>query len=78
MVFDFSHSAHPGMIGITQPRRVAAVSISARLGQELNLPKGDPTVAYQIRYDSCVDPTKTTIKLMTDGQLAGETKFRIE
>ncbi|KAJ9139454.1 RNA helicase-like protein [Pleurostoma richardsiae] len=59
----------PGMIGITQPRRVAAVSMSKRVGQEL----GDHSdvVAYQIRFEGTVDP-KTAVKFMTDGVLLRE------
>ncbi|GAB1314921.1 putative ATP-dependent RNA helicase DHR1 [Madurella fahalii] len=59
----------PGMIGVTQPRRVAAVSMSKRVAQEL----GDhsDTVAYQIRFEGTVDP-KTAIKFMTDGVLLRE------
>ncbi|KAJ4302151.1 putative ATP-dependent RNA helicase DHR1 [Collariella sp. IMI 366227] len=59
----------PGMIGVTQPRRVAAVSMSKRVAQEL----GDyyNTVAYQIRFESNVDP-KTAVKFMTDGVLLRE------
>ncbi|KAL2025101.1 hypothetical protein VTK56DRAFT_103 [Thermocarpiscus australiensis] len=59
----------PGMIGVTQPRRVAAVSMSKRVAQEL----GDHShvVAYQIRFEGTVDP-KTSIKFMTDGVLLRE------
>lgn len=59
----------PGLIGITQPRRVAAVSMSKRVGQEL----GDHSdkVAYQIRFEGTVDP-KTAVKFMTDGVLLRE------
>lgn len=62
-------SPMPGMIGITQPRRVAAVSMSKRVGQEL----GDHShrVAYQIRFEGTVDP-KTSLKFMTDGVLLRE------
>ncbi|KAK2939309.1 hypothetical protein FoTM2_002527 [Fusarium oxysporum f. sp. vasinfectum] len=62
-------SPTPGMIGITQPRRVAAVSMSKRVGEEL----GDKSevVAYQIRFEGTVDP-KTAIKFMTDGVLLRE------
>jgi ATP-dependent RNA helicase DHX37/DHR1 len=59
----------PGMIGVTQPRRVAAVSMSKRVGDEL----GDQSskVAYQIRFDTTTS-TKTAIKFMTDGVLLRE------
>ncbi len=39
------------LIGITQPRRVAAVSLSKRVAEELNVDLGNE-VGYQIRYDS--------------------------
>ena len=57
------------MIGITQPRRVAAMSMAARVGKELSLP--DSKVAYQIRYDTTTSPS-TVIKFMTDGVLLRE------
>ncbi|KAJ1343790.1 hypothetical protein BSLG_001682 [Batrachochytrium salamandrivorans] len=44
---DKSHPTYPGMIGVTQPRRVAAVSMASRVVFEMNLHKGE--VAYQIR-----------------------------
>ena len=62
-------SPNPGMIGVTQPRRVAAVSMARRVSDEL----GDVTakVSYQIRFDSTVSH-KTAIKFMTDGILIRE------
>ena len=39
-----------GMIGITEPRRVAAISMSSRVATEMNLPSS--VVSYQIRYVS--------------------------
>ena len=42
------------LIGVTQPRRVAAVSVSERLGVELNNSK---LVGYQVRYDKKVSPS---------------------
>ncbi|KAL0069776.1 putative ATP-dependent RNA helicase DHR1 [Marasmius tenuissimus] len=62
-------SEHPGMIGITQPRRVAAMSMAARVGHELSLTSSK--VSYQIRYDATVSPD-TSIKFMTDGVLLRE------
>ncbi|KAG8858628.1 putative ATP-dependent RNA helicase DHR1 [Serendipita sp. 411] len=60
---------NPGMIGITQPRRVAAVSMASRVAYELALPSS--VVSYQIRYDATMSPT-TSIKFMTDGVLLRE------
>ncbi len=62
-------SPNPGMIGITQPRRVAAVSMANRVCDELSSAK--EKVAYQIRFDSSVS-SKTAIKFMTDGILIRE------
>ncbi|KAJ3747262.1 P-loop containing nucleoside triphosphate hydrolase protein [Lentinula detonsa] len=62
-------SENPGMIGITQPRRVAAMSMASRVAQELSLTSSK--VSYQIRYDATVSPT-TSIKFMTDGVLLRE------
>ncbi|KAJ7069790.1 P-loop containing nucleoside triphosphate hydrolase protein [Mycena amicta] len=62
-------SDNPGMIGITQPRRVAAISMAARVAHELSLPSS--RVSYQIRYDATVS-SSTSIKFMTDGVLLRE------
>ena len=57
------------MIGITQPRRVAAVSMANRVSNEL----GDhgKYVGYQIRFDSSTK-NDTKVKFMTDGVLLRE------
>lgn len=60
---------NPGMIGITQPRRVAAMSMAKRVGKEMQL--GPDVVSYQIRYDATVSAA-TKIKFMTDGVLLRE------
>ncbi|KAG1852016.1 P-loop containing nucleoside triphosphate hydrolase protein [Suillus tomentosus] len=60
---------NPGMIGVTQPRRVAAMSMASRVARELSLTSS--RVSYQIRYDATVSPS-TTIKFMTDGVLLRE------
>lgn len=57
------------MIGITQPRRVAAISMAKRVGYELSLTSSQ--VSYQIRYDATVS-SSTSIKFMTDGVLLRE------
>ncbi|KAI9361067.1 P-loop containing nucleoside triphosphate hydrolase protein [Pilaira anomala] len=62
-------SDNPGMIGVTQPRRVATVSMAKRVADELNLT--DKEVSHQIRYDATVS-NKTRIKFMTDGVLLRE------
>ncbi|KAK2751791.1 putative ATP-dependent RNA helicase DHR1 [Onygenales sp. PD_40] len=62
-------SPNPGMIGVTQPRRVAAVSMAKRVGDELG--EYSDQVSYQIRFDSTVS-SKTAIKFMTDGVLIRE------
>ncbi|THH12553.1 hypothetical protein EW146_g7588 [Bondarzewia mesenterica] len=62
-------SDNPGMIGVTQPRRVAAMSMASRIAHELSLTSS--RVSYQIRYDATVSPS-TSIKFMTDGVLLRE------
>ncbi|KAB8416355.1 hypothetical protein FH972_024874 [Carpinus fangiana] len=62
-------SPTPGLIGVTQPRRVAAVSMAKRVATELG--DNESKVAHQIRFDSSVS-AKTAIKFMTDGVLLRE------
>jgi ATP-dependent RNA helicase DHX37/DHR1 len=59
------------MIGVTQPRRVAAVSLAKRVSEELGTALGDE-VGYQIRYDTKNFSAKTNVKFMTDGILLKE------
>src|SRR5712675_89223 len=59
-------------IGCTQPRRVAALSISRRIAEELNVAWGRE-VGCKIRFDDRSSP-QTYIKLMTDGILLAETQ----
>lgn len=61
-----------GMIGHTQPRRVAARTVASRIAAELSVELGDQ-VGYQVRF---TDKTTagTHIKLMTDGILLAETQ----
>ncbi|RPB05677.1 P-loop containing nucleoside triphosphate hydrolase protein [Choiromyces venosus 120613-1] len=60
----------PGLIGVTQPRRVAAVSMASRVGEELGT-GGEEKVSYQIRFEGTAGPN-TAIKFMTDGVLLRE------
>jgi pre-mRNA-splicing factor ATP-dependent RNA helicase DHX16 len=59
-----------GKIGITQPRRVAAMSVAARVSQEIGCKLGHE-VGYSIRFEDCTSD-KTIIKYMTDGMLLRE------
>lgn len=68
-LFEAGFGGEGGMIGITQPRRVAAISTSHRVAEELSLPPS--RVSYQIRYDATTSP-QTSIKFMTDGVLLRE------
>ncbi|QDT31514.1 ATP-dependent RNA helicase HrpA [Thalassoglobus polymorphus] len=61
-----------GIIGHTQPRRIAARSVAARVAEELKSPVGE-LVGFKIRFTDSTSP-KTSIKLMTDGILLAETQ----
>jgi ATP-dependent helicase HrpA len=60
------------MIGHTQPRRLAARSIAARLAEETGTQVGK-LVGYQVRFGDHTSP-ETLVKLMTDGILLAETQ----
>ncbi|KAI5702577.1 hypothetical protein M8J76_016120 [Diaphorina citri] len=57
-------------IGCTQPRRVAAMSVSARVAEEMGVKLGCE-VGYAIRFEDCTSE-RTIIKYMTDGTLHRE------
>ncbi|MFI4861116.1 MAG: ATP-dependent RNA helicase HrpA [Phycisphaerales bacterium JB063] len=59
-----------GLIGHTQPRRIAARSVAARVSEELGTPLGS-AVGYKVRFNDKTSPN-TYIKLMTDGVLLAE------
>jgi len=61
-----------GLIGHTQPRRIAARSVASRVADELGTPLG-ALVGYQVRFEDQSD-SNTLIKLMTDGILLAETQ----
>jgi len=61
-----------GMIGHTQPRRIAARTVAERVAEELATPLGD-AVGYQVRFTGRVGDN-TLVKLMTDGILLAETQ----
>jgi ATP-dependent RNA helicase DDX35 len=58
-------------VGITEPRRVAATTLAARVAEEKNCNLGD-LVGYSIRFDECFDRDRTKIKFMTEGILVRE------
>uniref|UniRef100_A0A8C0FRJ5 Activating signal cointegrator 1 complex subunit 3 n=1 Tax=Bubo bubo TaxID=30461 RepID=A0A8C0FRJ5_BUBBB len=68
-LYEAGYASSNGAIGITEPRRVAAVSMSQRVAKEMNL--SDREVSYQIRYEGNVTD-ETQIKFMTDGVLLKE------
>uniref|UniRef100_A0A3Q3LHW9 RNA helicase n=1 Tax=Labrus bergylta TaxID=56723 RepID=A0A3Q3LHW9_9LABR len=64
-------AAEGKVIGVTQPRRVAAISVANRLAEERGALLGHE-VGYTIRFDDCSDPHATRIKFLTDGMLVRE------
>ncbi|EFE68536.1 ATP-dependent helicase [Streptomyces viridosporus ATCC 14672] len=60
-----------GMIGHTQPRRIAARTVAERVAEELETPLGE-AVGWKVRFTDQVNPDATFIKLMTDGILLAE------
>lgn len=61
-----------GLIGHTQPRRIAARSVATRIAEELNVPIGRE-VGFKVRFADSTS-AQTYIKLMTDGILLAETQ----
>ena len=61
-----------GLIGHTQPRRIAASTTANRIARELNSPIGE-IVGYKIRFTDKLS-AKASVKLMTDGILLAETQ----
>ncbi len=62
-----------GVIGVTQPRRVAAISVSAFIARQLGA-KMPELVGYKMRFEDQTSP-ETLIKIMTDGILLQEMKL---
>ncbi|WP_434458247.1 ATP-dependent RNA helicase HrpA [Stutzerimonas urumqiensis] len=61
-----------GLIGHTQPRRLAARSVATRVAEEVGTPLGE-LVGYQVRFEDH-SAEATLVKLMTDGILLAETQ----
>ncbi|MGW5178889.1 ATP-dependent RNA helicase HrpA [Streptomyces sp. NPDC004082] len=60
-----------GIIGHTQPRRIAARTVAERVADELDTPLGE-AVGWKVRFTDQVNPEGTFVKLMTDGILLAE------
>jgi len=67
---DFSKRMGKKKVACTQPRRVAAMSVSQRVAEELDVSLGQE-VGYSIRFEDCSGP-RTLLKYMTDGMLLRE------
>ena len=61
-----------GLIGHTQPRRLAAIRVAERIAEEIGQPVGE-SISYKIRFQA-VEHRDSLIKLMTDGILLAEVK----
>ncbi|HNG81016.1 MAG TPA: DEAD/DEAH box helicase, partial [Burkholderiaceae bacterium] len=61
-----------GLIGHTQPRRIAASSVAKRIADELKSPLGE-VVGYKVRFQDRLQ-AGASVKLMTDGILLAETQ----
>jgi HrpA-like RNA helicase len=62
-----------GIIGVTQPRRIAAVSVSEFIARQMGTPPGG-LVGYKMRFEDRTSP-QTKIKILTDGMLLQELKL---
>ncbi|XP_045390981.1 probable ATP-dependent RNA helicase DHX37 isoform X3 [Lemur catta] len=68
-LYEAGYGSDNSVIGVTEPRRVAAIAMSQRVAKEMNL--SQRIVSYQIRYEGNVTED-TRIKFMTDGVLLKE------
>lgn len=68
-LYEAGYAENGKIIGITEPRRVAAISMSQRVAREMNLSKN--IISYLIRFEGNCTP-ETKIKFMTDGVLLKE------
>ncbi|KAL2872545.1 putative ATP-dependent RNA helicase (Hrh1) [Aspergillus lucknowensis] len=64
-----------GCVAITQPRRVAAISLARRVAEEMGTPLGSSSpaskVGYSVRFDTSTSPS-TRVKFLTEGMLLQE------
>ncbi|KDN51841.1 hypothetical protein RSAG8_00390, partial [Rhizoctonia solani AG-8 WAC10335] len=71
-LYETGWAANGNIIACTQPRRVAATSVAARVATEVGSVLGDE-VGYTIRFEDVSSKSRTRIKYMTDGMLFRET-----
>ncbi|RID54923.1 hypothetical protein BRARA_G02209 [Brassica rapa] len=71
-VLEAVHENHPSkwLVGCTQPRRVAAMSVASRVAEEMDVAIGEE-VGYSVRFEDCTS-SKTVLKYLTDGMLMRE------
>ena len=72
IILDEAGYSKRGVIGVTQPRRIAAVSVSGFVAEQLEVPLSG-YVGYKMRFEDHTSP-ETRIKIMTDGILLQELK----
>lgn len=69
-LYEAGYTRNKLKIGCTQPRRVAAMSVAARVAEEMGVKLGNE-VGYSIRFEDCTSE-RTVVKYMTDGMLLRE------
>lgn len=69
-LYEAGYTKDKKKVGCTQPRRVAAMSVAARVAEEISIKLGNE-VGYSIRFEDCTSE-RTVIKYMTDGMLLRE------
>ncbi|CEG75129.1 Putative P-loop containing nucleoside triphosphate hydrolase [Rhizopus microsporus] len=69
-LYEAGYTKNGMKIGCTQPRRVAAMSVAARVAEEMGVHLGQE-VGYSIRFEDCTSE-RTVVKYMTDGMLLRE------
>ncbi|OQR94373.1 DEAD/DEAH box RNA helicase [Achlya hypogyna] len=70
-IFESKMTAPTKRIAVTQPRRVAAITVAQRVAEEMGSVIGTGPVGYCVRFDDTTTPN-TKLKFMTDGMLVRE------